>query len=113
VSSKGIDIFALKDDIAAFIELKSHVEITTTLKKDAIAQFIANASIVHSFTQKTSKNPHKVLYLLLMYERDNYISIYDTTHTERRYEKERLNIVQTLENILTKEFGLYFYNDKI
>lgn len=108
VSCKGIDIFALKANMAFFLELKSHTKITNTLKKDAIAQFFANQCIVNDFITKTVYTPDKVLYTLLMYERNNYFSFSYLDRPEVIYQKEKMAISKSIEIILTNELNSYF-----
>ena len=109
VSSKGIDIFALKDDKALFIELKSHAVIETTFKNDALIQFCVNSKIVNDYINKTCKSSQNVLYLLVMYERNNTFYVYDSNDCERVYSKQpRVNIVSSIESIFINEFNIYF-----
>jgi len=113
VSSKGIDIFALKQDYVFFIELKTHGKITPTLKKDALEQFVINGYIVNEFITKTSYTPNKVLYTLLMYEKNNYFSFSYLNKPDVIYDKKKIAISEALEIILKKEITSYFNNDKI
>lgn len=101
MSSKGIDIFALKDDRVLFLELKSYLTLTTSEKKDSIHQFQVNNKIVIDFLNKTKYKPENVVYKLLIYERNIQLYKYNLDTTYDLYLKPpRTNIVKFIEQII-------------
>lgn len=90
------------------LELKSFVAITNTLLKDSLRQFIIHNDIVDDLINRTAFTCEHVQYLLIMYERNNHFDIFHINGDTTRYPKGRLNILASLEEVLTLEFNNYF-----
>ena len=101
VSSKGIDIFSLKDEKAMQLELKSHEELKNSEYKEAFEQLISNYEIVKDFLQCTNYKKENIIYKLVYYIRNDKLIIVDVDNNKREYIKTRnINII----NFLTKCF---------
>ena len=106
VSSAGIDLFCLKDDVILFAELKSHAEYNNSEYNDAYKQLIANFLIVEEFLRCTDYSKDKVNYVLFYYVRNKFLILNDLNNNKVTFQKERnVNIIKFIQNSL-ESYGI-------
>lgn len=103
VSTKGIDVLAMKDKRAVQLELKSHVAFKNYQFQEAKKQLIANETIVNKFLARTIYKSKDVSYILAYYIRNEELIISDVGDKVIKYPKTRKdNIADFLKECLIK-----------
>lgn len=101
VSTKGIDVLALKNDKAVQLELKTYAKWQNYQFNDAMKQLKANESIVKSFLERTFYKPELVQYILVYYVRGLELIISNVDERQKIYEKSRKdNLIDFLQSSL-------------
>lgn len=97
VSSKGIDVFALKENRVVQLELKSHQNFIKSEYHEAINQLEYNYEIVKDFIQCTDYKKENTIYRLVYYIRNDKLIISDINNNKNEYDKKRtINITDFL-----------------
>ena len=104
VSTKGIDVLALKDKRAVQLELKCHVSFKNYQFQEAKKQLIANESIVNKFLDRTIFKPEDVHYILVYYIKNEELIISGVGEEVKRYPKTRKD---NISNFLTQCLATY------
>ena len=97
----GIDIFALKNNKALFLELKSHKEFSNIQFNNAIIQYENNTYNVDEFIRCTSYKKENVRYLLVYYIRNKELYIVDENKNKVIFQK---NSKMNINNFLNESF---------
>ena len=97
VSSKGIDVFAQKENQVIQLELKSHKNFINSEYQEAANQLIANYEIVKNFIHCTNYKKENIIYRLVYYIRNDKLIISDIYDNKVEYFKTRnINITNFL-----------------
>ena len=96
-STKGIDVFALCNDRAIQLELKSHKQFINSEYQEAYKQLVSNYEIVKDFLKCTNYEESNITYNLVYYIRNEELIISDIHDNKRKYNKKRnINIINFL-----------------
>ncbi len=87
VSTKGIDVLAMKDKRVVQLELKSHITWKNYQFQEAKKQLIANESIVNKFLNRTVYKPEDTSYILVYYIRNKELIISGVGDDIKKYPK--------------------------